>query len=238
VNVHDSIDKELGKAIPYVVYDIGANAAPGSSPGGGVDHDTAEFAVNSIHRWLEMMGQERYPATGRLMITADGGGSNGNRHRLWNTLAEEALQPGDMRPAMVHARPQAWKTVSKEGPIAPEGHPRPSKIRSYRSCWRPVRIRAPNESPPLRQGKIFINPASQPCPTTTPVLRQPSVHGSPPHTKNPGNHLGAFTIVNAPSRAFTHRLQRLVIKSARHLFSCSHGIIRDSSGQEQCALTL
>ena len=113
-----------------------------------------------------------------------------------------------------------------------------AKSRSYHSFWRPVRIRAPNESPPLRQGKIFINPASQPCPTTTPVLRQPSVHGSPPHTKNPGNHLGAFTIVNAPSRAFTHRLQRLVIKSARHLFSCSHGIIRDSSGQEQCALTL
>src|SRR5271163_2147047 len=54
VNVHDFIDKELGKAIPYGVYDIGANAGYVSV---GVDHDTAEFAVNSIHRWLEMMGQ-------------------------------------------------------------------------------------------------------------------------------------------------------------------------------------
>jgi|SRR5450631_3949842 hypothetical protein len=55
--------------------------------------------------------------------------------------------------------------------------------------------------------------------TNSPRLRQPSVHGSPPNTKNPGNHLGAFTIVNAPSRAFTHRLQRLVIKFPRVIFS-------------------
>ena len=76
VNVHDFVDKELGKAIPYGVYDISANAGYVSV---GIDHDTAEFAVNSIHRWREMMGQERYPATDRLMITADGGGSNGSR---------------------------------------------------------------------------------------------------------------------------------------------------------------
>jgi len=80
VNVHDFVDKELGKAIPYGVYDISANAGYVSV---GIDHDTAEFAVNSIHRWREMMGQERYPATDRLMITADGGGSNGSRVRLW-----------------------------------------------------------------------------------------------------------------------------------------------------------
>jgi hypothetical protein len=64
VNVHDFIDKELGKAIPYGVYDISANAGYVSV---GIDHDTAEFAVNSICRWLEMIGQERYPATDRLM---------------------------------------------------------------------------------------------------------------------------------------------------------------------------
>ena len=67
VNVHDFIDKELGKAIPYGVYDIGANAGCVSV---GVDHDTAEFAVNAIRRWHETMGRERYPTCDRLMITA------------------------------------------------------------------------------------------------------------------------------------------------------------------------
>ena len=80
VNVHDFVDQELGKAIPYGVYDIGANAGCVSV---GVDHDTATFAVNAIRRWLDLMGRERYPAARQLMITADGGGSNGSRVRLW-----------------------------------------------------------------------------------------------------------------------------------------------------------
>jgi len=80
VNVHDFVDKELGKAIPYGVYDIAANAGCVSV---GIDHDTAEFAVNAIGRWHETMGRERYPTADRLMITADGGGSNGSRVRLW-----------------------------------------------------------------------------------------------------------------------------------------------------------
>ena len=80
VNVHDFVDKELGKGIPYGVYDIGANAGCVSV---GIDHDTAEFAVNAIGRWHETMGCERYPTADRLMITADGGGSNGSRVRLW-----------------------------------------------------------------------------------------------------------------------------------------------------------
>ena len=71
VNVHDFVDKDLGKAIPYGVYDIGANAGCVSV---GIDHDTAEFAVNAIRRWRETMGRERYPTADRLMITADGGG--------------------------------------------------------------------------------------------------------------------------------------------------------------------
>ena len=73
VNVHDFVDEDLGKAIPYGVYDIGANAGCVSV---GVDHDTATFAVNAIRRWLDLMGRERYPAARQLMITADGGGSN------------------------------------------------------------------------------------------------------------------------------------------------------------------
>jgi hypothetical protein len=80
VNVHDFVDKELGKAIPYGVYDIAENAGCVSV---GIDHDTAEFAVNAIGRWHQTMGSERYPTADRLMITADGGGSNGSRVRLW-----------------------------------------------------------------------------------------------------------------------------------------------------------
>jgi len=72
VNVHDFLDKKFGKAVPYGVYDIGANAGCVSL---GIDRDTAEFAVNAVRRWRETMGDERYPAADRLMIAADGGGS-------------------------------------------------------------------------------------------------------------------------------------------------------------------
>src|SRR6266516_5010216 len=80
VRVHDFIDKELGKAIPYGVYDLGQNAAWVSV---GVDHDTAEFAVESISRWWQRMGKKSYPDASELLITADIGGSSGNRSRLW-----------------------------------------------------------------------------------------------------------------------------------------------------------
>jgi DNA-binding phage protein len=80
VKVHDFVDKELGKAIPYGVYDIGANTGWINV---GIDHDTAEFAVNTIRRWYEKMGRERYPKTDCLMITADGRGSHGTRVQLW-----------------------------------------------------------------------------------------------------------------------------------------------------------
>jgi hypothetical protein len=80
VNVHDFEDKELGKAIPYGVYDIADNTAWVSV---GVTRDTAQFAVNAIRQWWEKMGGARYPGADRLMITADGGGSNGSRVRLW-----------------------------------------------------------------------------------------------------------------------------------------------------------
>jgi hypothetical protein len=74
VKVHDFVDPELGKIVPYGVYDIAANAGCVSV---GIDNDTAQFSVNSIRRWLDLMGGERYPDTDSLMITADGGGSNG-----------------------------------------------------------------------------------------------------------------------------------------------------------------
>ncbi len=90
VRVHDFLIPELGRAAPYGVYDIADNAGWVSV---GIDHDTASFAVNSIRRWWQTMGRERYPNAGRLVITADGGGSNGSRVRLWKielqALADE-----------------------------------------------------------------------------------------------------------------------------------------------------
>jgi hypothetical protein len=80
VKVHDFIDKELGRAVPYGIYDLATNTGWVSV---GMDNDTAEFAVNTIRRWYDEMGHAHYPKTDRLMITADGGGSNGSRVRLW-----------------------------------------------------------------------------------------------------------------------------------------------------------
>ena len=90
VKVHDFIDKELGRANPYGVYDIGADEAWVSV---GTDHDTSAFAVQTIRRWWFSMGKKRYPDAKQLVITADGGGSNGHRVRLWklelSRLAQE-----------------------------------------------------------------------------------------------------------------------------------------------------
>lgn len=80
VKVHDFIDPELGRANPYGVYDIGADEAWVSV---GTDHDTSAFAVQTIRRWWFSMGRQRYPQARQLLITADGGGSNGHRVRLW-----------------------------------------------------------------------------------------------------------------------------------------------------------
>jgi hypothetical protein len=80
VKVHDFEDKKLGKVVPYGVYDVGANEGWVSV---GVTSDTAEFAVQSIRCWLERMGRQRYPKARALTITADCGGSNGARVRLW-----------------------------------------------------------------------------------------------------------------------------------------------------------
>lgn len=80
VRVHDFLDPVLGKAIPYGVYDLANNEGWVSV---GIDHDTAEFAVNAIRLWWSRMGRHRFPRARRLLITADAGGSNGPRSRLW-----------------------------------------------------------------------------------------------------------------------------------------------------------
>jgi hypothetical protein len=90
MRVHDFLDKKLGKAIPYGVYDMLNNQGWVSV---GIDHDTAQFAVNSIRRWWRQMGRRRFPGARELLITADGGGSNGHHSRLWKVslqaLADE-----------------------------------------------------------------------------------------------------------------------------------------------------
>jgi len=92
VKVHDFIDPELGKANPYGVYDLAANTGWVSV---GTDHDTAAFAVNTIRSWWHTTGRAAYPGASRLLITADGGGSNGYRTRAWKTeLAALADQTG------------------------------------------------------------------------------------------------------------------------------------------------
>lgn len=92
VKVHDFIDPTLGKANPYGVYDVGANTGWVSV---GTDHDTAAFAVNTIRSWWSTTGGIAYPEASRLLVTADGGGSNGYRTRAWKTeLARFAAETG------------------------------------------------------------------------------------------------------------------------------------------------
>jgi hypothetical protein len=86
VNVYDFPDDELGKVIPYGVFDVSQNEGWVSV---GIDHDTAEFAVQAIGRWWKKMGRKRYPNAKELLITADGGGSNGSRCRLWKVALQE-----------------------------------------------------------------------------------------------------------------------------------------------------
>ena len=82
VNVHDFLDRELGKATPYGVYDVTDNTGWVTV---GTDHDTTAFAVATIRRWWHTVRQAAYPDATRLLITADGGGSNGYRIRAWKT---------------------------------------------------------------------------------------------------------------------------------------------------------
>ncbi len=87
VNVYDFVDKEVGKAIPYGIYDVGRNAGWVNV---GQDHDTAQFASESLRRWWTTVGKHAYPQADPLLICADGGGSNGTRVRLWK-VALQAL---------------------------------------------------------------------------------------------------------------------------------------------------
>ncbi len=106
VRVHDFIDPELGRAVPYGIYDIADNKGWVSV---GVDHDTAAFAVNTIRSWWKTMGATRYPNAKRLMITADGGGSNGSRVRLWKIELQKLVDEIGMPVTVCHLPPGTSK---------------------------------------------------------------------------------------------------------------------------------
>jgi transposase len=110
VRVHDFIDSKLGKVAPYGVYDVTANEGWVSV---GIDHDTAEFAVESIRRWWREMGQPLYPKARRLLITADCGGSNGNRLRLWHTQLQQLADDIGLTLEVCHFPPgtSKWNKV-------------------------------------------------------------------------------------------------------------------------------
>ena len=106
VRVHDFIDTELGKVSPYGVYDITANEGWVSV---GIDHDTAEFAVHSIRRWWLEMGRPLYPNAKRLLITADCGGSNGYRVRLWRLQLQRLADETGLSVQVCHFPPGTSK---------------------------------------------------------------------------------------------------------------------------------
>jgi Rhodopirellula transposase DDE domain len=106
VRVHDFKDKDLGKAIPYGVYDVANNQGWVSV---GIDHDTAYFAATSIGRWYEDMGSKRFPRAKELMITADGGGSNSCRSRLWKVALQGLADRLELKLKVCHFPPGTSK---------------------------------------------------------------------------------------------------------------------------------
>jgi transposase len=106
VRAKDFPDKQLGKAIPEGVYDLGRNEGWVSV---GIDHDTAEFAAASLRRWWEEMGAVAYPKACRLLITADAGGSNGHRSRLWKVALQGLADDLGLRISVCHFPPGTSK---------------------------------------------------------------------------------------------------------------------------------
>ena len=106
VNVYDFMQFAVGKAVPYGIYDMKLNEGYVNV---GIDHDTAEFAVQSIKKWWECMGKKRYPDAKRLMITADGGGSNGSRVKLWKIELQKFATETGLEISVCHFPPGTSK---------------------------------------------------------------------------------------------------------------------------------
>jgi hypothetical protein len=154
VRVHDFLLPELGRAVPYGLYDLAANAGWVSV---GMNHDTAAFAVQTIRRWWQEVGRVRYPAAERMVITADGGGSNGSRLRLWKSelqgLADEialAIEVHHLPPG-TSSRVGDWRGSARRGgvavgrrlsPYAGASFPAVHSVSSHRSSNRTCRFPA------------------------------------------------------------------------------------------------
>ena len=106
VRVHDFLDEELGKAIPYGVYDLHANEGWVSV---GINHDTAEFATATIERGWQRLGQPRYPEATELLILCDGGGSNGSRLHLWKLMLQQLADRLHLKITVRHDPPGTSK---------------------------------------------------------------------------------------------------------------------------------
>ena len=113
VRVHDFPDKKLGKAIPYGVFDMTRNRGWVSV---GTDHDTAEFAVQTIRHWWRHMGHRVYPRARELLITADSGGSNGSRNRLWKVALQQLADETELRITVCHFPPgtSKWNKIEHQ----------------------------------------------------------------------------------------------------------------------------
>jgi hypothetical protein len=104
--MHDFGNKDQGKAVPYGVYDLKYNQGWVSV---GISHDTAEFAVSTIRQWWKQMGKKCYPKAKKILITADGGGSNGSRVRLWKMEIQKLAQELNMTIHVSHFPPGTSK---------------------------------------------------------------------------------------------------------------------------------
>ena len=110
MRVHDFLDRQLGKAIPYGVYDLAANQGWVSV---GIDHETAAFAVASVRHWWEQLGGPRYPSATELLITADSGGSTSSQSRRWKTELQRLADETGLRITVCHFPPgtSKWNSI-------------------------------------------------------------------------------------------------------------------------------
>ena len=158
VRVHDFTDPELGKANPYGVYDLTHNLGWVNV---GIDHDTAAFAVESIRRWWRLMGQPLYPDAHSLLITADGGGSNASRSRLWKVELQKLADELNLTIAVCHFPPGRLRPIPKRGPCACWAISRRSrpigKRSSLRRCSASTLRYRRSDSPGRRQSSTVAN---------------------------------------------------------------------------------
>jgi Rhodopirellula transposase DDE domain len=187
VRVHDFVIPELGRAAPYGVYDIAGNVGWVSV---GIDHDTAAFAANAIRSWWKLMGRERYPNASSLLITADGGGSNGSRVRLWKTELQKLADELGVPVTVCHLPPGTSKWNKRAPPVLVHHHQLARQTARQPSGHRPVDRRNDHEDRPegsLRtrskhlsgrhQGVRRRNGCRQPYPP--PLPRRVELHRQP-----------------------------------------------------------